>query len=106
MLDTHIATDLIGDATFDVYDIALIVSEDSDFVPAVEFVQEMRGKQVLHVGFGGYSNDLRGKCRHRIDLGRDKLFRRMRRAVPPRAEKTTDTGTLGRQPPQPDPGSA
>jgi uncharacterized LabA/DUF88 family protein len=79
MLDTHIATDLIGDATFDVYDIALLVSEDSDFVPAVEFVQEMRNKQVVHVGFGGHSNDLRGKCRHRIDLNRDRLFRRMQR---------------------------
>jgi uncharacterized LabA/DUF88 family protein len=81
MLDTHIATDLIGDATFDVYDIALIVSEDSDFVPSVEFVQEMRGKHVVHVGFGGHSNDLRSKCRHRIDLGRDRMFRRMQRAA-------------------------
>ena len=81
MLDTHIATDLIGDATFDVYDIALIVSEDSDFVPSVDFVQEMRNKQIVHVGFGGYSNDLRSKCRHRIDLGRDRLFRRMQRAA-------------------------
>ena len=80
MLDTHIATDLIGDATFDVYDIALIVSEDSDFVPAVDFVQEMRNKHVVHVGFGGYTNGLRGKCHHRIDLARDRLFRRMQRA--------------------------
>jgi uncharacterized LabA/DUF88 family protein len=81
MLDTHIATDLIGDATFDVYDVALLASEDSDFVPAVEFVQEMRGKHVVHVGFGGYQNDLRGKCRHRIDLGRGRLFRRMQRGT-------------------------
>jgi uncharacterized LabA/DUF88 family protein len=79
MLDTHIATDLIGDATFDVYDIALLVSEDSDFVPAVDFVQEMRNKVVVHVGFGGYPSDLRNKCRHRIDLGRDRLYRRMQR---------------------------
>jgi uncharacterized LabA/DUF88 family protein len=80
MLDTHIATDLIGDATFDVYDIALIVSEDSDFVPAVDFVHEMRNKHVVHVGFGGRSNDLRSKCHHRIDLGRDRMFRRMQRS--------------------------
>jgi uncharacterized LabA/DUF88 family protein len=79
MLDTHMAVDLIGDATFDVYDIAVIVSEDSDFVPAVEFVQEMRHKQVIHVGFGGHSNDLRAKCRHRIDLGKERAFRRMQR---------------------------
>ena len=79
MLDTQIATDLIGDATFDVYDIALIVSEDSDFVPAVDFVQEMRNKQVVHVGFGSHMNELRNACRHRIDLGRDRLFRRAQR---------------------------
>jgi len=79
MLDTHIATDLIGDATFDVFDIALLVSEDSDFVPAVDFVQEMRNKTVVHVGFGSYPSDLRNKCRHRIDLGRDRLYRRVQR---------------------------
>jgi NYN domain len=78
-LDTRIATDLIGDATFDAYDVALLVSEDSDFVPAVEFVQEMRGKQVVHVGFGGHSNELRAACRHRIDLGRGGLHRRLQR---------------------------
>jgi uncharacterized LabA/DUF88 family protein len=81
MLDTHIATDLIGDATFDVFDVALLVSEDSDFVPAVEFVQEMRGKHVVHVGFGGHQNDVRHKCRHRIDLARGRLFRRMQRGA-------------------------
>jgi uncharacterized LabA/DUF88 family protein len=80
MLDTCLATDLIGDATFDVYDIALLVSEDSDFVPAVEFVQEMRHKHVLHVGFGNHASELRGKCRYRIDLARKRGFARVQRA--------------------------
>jgi hypothetical protein len=79
MLDTHITTDLIGDATFDTYDIAILVSEDSDFVPAVAFVQDMRNKQVVHVGFGSRTTELRSACRHRIDLARDKLFRRLQR---------------------------
>jgi uncharacterized LabA/DUF88 family protein len=79
-LDTRIATDLIGDATFDAYDVAILVSEDSDFIPAVEFVQEMRGKQVVHVGFGGHSNDLRTACRHRIDLAKGNLARRLQRS--------------------------
>jgi hypothetical protein len=78
-LDTRIATDLIGDATFESYDVALLVTEDSDFIPAVEFVQEMRGKHVIHVGFGGYTNELRSVCRHRIDLGKGNLYRRMQR---------------------------
>jgi uncharacterized LabA/DUF88 family protein len=78
-LDTRIATDLIGDATFESYDIALLVTEDSDFIPAVEFVQEMRGKHVVHVGFGSHTNELRSVCHHRIDLGKGALFRRLQR---------------------------
>jgi uncharacterized LabA/DUF88 family protein len=78
-LDTRIATDLIGDATFEVYDVALLVTEDSDFIPAVEFVQDMRGKHVIHVGFGGHNNELRSVCRHRIDLAKGNLYRRMQR---------------------------
>ncbi len=79
MLDTQVAVDLIADATFDVYDIAILMTEDSDFVPAVEFVQEMRGKMVVHVGFGGRMSDLRAKCRHKIDLSRKGLAARMQR---------------------------
>ncbi|HWB46260.1 MAG TPA: NYN domain-containing protein [Hyphomicrobiaceae bacterium] len=78
-LDTQIATDLIGDAAFDVYDIALLLSEDSDFIPAVEFVQTMRNKPVIQVGFGPRQNDLRLKCRHRIDLAKGQLYRRLQR---------------------------
>jgi hypothetical protein len=81
MLDTFIATDLIGDATFDAFDVALLLSEDSDFVPAVEFVQTMRNKHIVHVGFGGHSNGLRAVCRHRIDLAKDGAFRRLRRGA-------------------------
>jgi hypothetical protein len=43
-------------------------------------VQEMRNKHVIHVGFGGRMNDLRAKCRYRIDLARDKMFHRVQRA--------------------------
>jgi uncharacterized LabA/DUF88 family protein len=91
MLDTHMATDLIGDATFDVYDVALILSEDSDFVPAVDFVQEMRHKQVVHVGFGGHMNELRSKCRHRIDLAKGQLYRRIQRVA--KSTQVSETGS-------------
>jgi uncharacterized LabA/DUF88 family protein len=87
MLDTHIATDLIGDAAFDTYDIALLVSEDSDFIPAVQVVHEMRGKQVVHVGFGGHTNELRAACRYRIDLGKNTLYRRLQRSTEVAANK-------------------
>ncbi|HEX5998312.1 MAG TPA: NYN domain-containing protein [Hyphomicrobiaceae bacterium] len=87
-LDTRIATDLIGDATFESYDIAILVTEDSDFIPAVEFVQDMRGKHVVHVGFGSHMNELRSVCRHRIDLGKGALYRRMQRG----RARETETG--------------
>jgi uncharacterized LabA/DUF88 family protein len=87
-LDTRIATDLLGDAGFELYDVAILVTEDSDFIPAVEFVQEMRGKPVVHVGFGSYTNELRAVCRHRIDLGKGGLFRRMQRPRPGGATRT------------------
>src|SRR4030095_10054745 len=97
-LDTLVTTDLIADAMYDVYDIAFLISEDSDFCPAVEFVQEMRNKHVVHVGFGSHSNDLRSKCRLRIDLaGKDQLYRRMQArpavdAVPARAKNDNGGG--------------
>jgi len=47
----------------------------------VEFVQEMRNKQVIHIGFGGHTNDLRAACRHRIDLAKGNIFRRLQRAA-------------------------
>ncbi|HEX2337631.1 MAG TPA: NYN domain-containing protein [Hyphomicrobiaceae bacterium] len=98
-LDTLVTTDLIADAMYDVYDIAFLISEDSDFCPAVEFVQEMRNKHVVHVGFGAHSNDLRSKCRLRIDLaGKDQLYRRLQAkpladALPARARN--DGGGAG-----------
>ena len=98
-LDTLVTTDLIADAMYDVYDIAFLISEDSDFCPAVEFVQELRNKHVVHVGFGAHSNDLRSKCRLRIDLaGKDQLYRRLQAkpvadALPARARN--DSGGAG-----------
>lgn len=80
MLDTRIATDLVGDATFDAYDIALLVSEDSDFIPPVQFVHDLRHKHVVHVGFRSHSNELRAACRHRIDLSKGNLYRRLQRS--------------------------
>jgi hypothetical protein len=45
------------------------------------------------VGFGGHMNELRSKCRHRIDLGRDRLFRRVQR--PRNGPETARTQAAG-----------
>jgi hypothetical protein len=39
----------------------------------------MRGKHVVHVGFGSHTSELRSVCRHRIDLGKGNLYRRLQR---------------------------
>jgi hypothetical protein len=57
----------------------------------VEFVQDMRGKHVVHVGFGSHTNELRSVCRHRIDLAKGGLFRRMQRARAGGATRTDFT---------------
>lgn len=50
-VDTAIVTDLFGGAINNAYDIALLVSNDSDFVPAIRTIQDRLNKQIIHVGF-------------------------------------------------------
>jgi hypothetical protein len=56
----------------------------------VEFVQDMRGKHVIHAGFGGHTSELRAVCRHRIDLGKGGLYRAMQRRAGGNAKKGGD----------------
>ena len=50
-VDSSIVTDLFDGAINDAYDIAVLVSNDSDFVPAIKTIQERLNKQIIHVGF-------------------------------------------------------
>ncbi len=50
-LDGVRVTDLFDGAINDAYDIAVLVSNDSDFVPAIKTIQERLNKQIIHVGF-------------------------------------------------------
>ena len=49
-LDVQIAVDMVRYAANDLYDIAILVSGDGDFAPAVEAIKEM-GKQVENAFF-------------------------------------------------------
>ncbi len=49
-VDVKIATDLISNAFHNNYDIAILVSNDSDFVPAIQEAQKF-GKQVWDINF-------------------------------------------------------
>ncbi len=49
-VDVQLATDLLIGAFDDLYDVALVLSSDTDLIPAIMKVKEL-GKQVEYVGF-------------------------------------------------------
>ena len=51
----------------DAYDIAVLVSSDSDFVPVVEFL-DLRGKKVVQAGFPPVGSHLAKACWASFDL--------------------------------------
>jgi uncharacterized LabA/DUF88 family protein len=70
-LDTQVATDLVTKAALNEYDVAIIVSNDGDFVGPVEAVKSTFGKRVEVAFFkGSLSMNLKRVC---------DLSRRMRR---------------------------
>jgi uncharacterized LabA/DUF88 family protein len=61
-IDTALLTDLIRSAFDNTFDQAILITEDSDFIPAVRFIQERWTKQILHCFFRGKSDELRNAC--------------------------------------------
>jgi uncharacterized LabA/DUF88 family protein len=49
------------------YDIAVLVTSDADFVPAVEKVQE-RGLKVVNAGWANKGHELKAACWGSFDL--------------------------------------
>ena len=60
-VDTAIVTDMIKLAWEDAYDVAVLVSSDADFVPAVQFL-DSKGKRVIQGGFPPRGVDLARTC--------------------------------------------
>lgn len=62
-VDTALVTDLIQAAVVDdLLDIAVLVSADADFVPAVELIQNRTDKRVIHAHFHPQGQQLRNAC--------------------------------------------
>ena len=61
-VDTALATDLIQAALDDLFDDAILISADADFVPAVELVQNRTRKRVIHAYFRPLGQELRNAC--------------------------------------------
>lgn len=75
-VDVQIATDMITLAWENTYDVAVLVSADSDFVPLAEFLKT-KGKKVIHGQFPPKGAELAQKCWAPIDLTAiRKMFQR------------------------------
>lgn len=66
-VDVRIVTDMIMLAWADSYDIAVLVSSDSDFIPTAEFLQT-KGLKVIHGAIGPKGSHLSQKCWGSINL--------------------------------------
>lgn len=60
-VDTAIVTDLLSLAWEEAYEVAILVTSDADFIPAVEKVQE-RGLKVVNATWSGSGFDLARSC--------------------------------------------
>ena len=68
-VDTALVTDLIQAAVVDdLLDIAVLVSADADFVPAVELIQNRTAKRVVHAHIRPQGQQLRNACWSHIFL--------------------------------------
>lgn len=60
-VDTAIATDLLSLAWEGAYDVAILLTSDADFIPAVERVQE-KGLKVVNARWSGDGHNLARSC--------------------------------------------
>lgn len=61
-VDTALVTDLIQLGIDDMFDYAVLVSADADFVPAVEFIQNRTQRRVVHAHIRPQGAELRNAC--------------------------------------------
>ena len=70
-VDILLATDLIRMAWEDTYDIAILVTSDSDLVPCVEYLSQM-SKRVIQARFAPRGAAIANACEASFDLTRSK----------------------------------
>ncbi len=51
-VDVKISVDLVIGAVDDIYDTAIVISSDTDLVPAIRYVRNAKKKTVEYIGFG------------------------------------------------------
>ncbi len=50
-VDVKLSIDLVVGAVDKLYDTAIVISSDTDLIPAIQYVQKALGKRVEYVGF-------------------------------------------------------
>ena len=60
-VDAALVTDLLSLAWQRAYDVAVLVSGDSDYIPAVEYVQS-QGLKVINAAWTAHGHQLQGAC--------------------------------------------
>lgn len=66
-IDTAIVTDMIRLAWEESYDVAVLVTSDRDFIPAVEFL-DAKGRKVINASFPNRGHELARKCWGSFDI--------------------------------------
>ncbi len=66
-VDTSIAIELFHYAIDKIYDTAILISNDEDFVPAIEFIQR-RGNHIIHAAFKNQGFAVKKACWAHIDF--------------------------------------
>jgi uncharacterized LabA/DUF88 family protein len=62
-VDTKMAIDLVALASRDLYDIAVLITDDTDLIPSIQCVQDALDKQIIHVGFDNKKrNDVKNEA--------------------------------------------
>ncbi|OGF73696.1 hypothetical protein A3J56_01915 [Candidatus Giovannonibacteria bacterium RIFCSPHIGHO2_02_FULL_46_20] len=51
-VDVKLSVDLVIGASDDLYDTAIVISSDTDLIPAIKYARNAKGKTVEYVGFG------------------------------------------------------
>lgn len=67
-VDTAIVTDLLSLAFQQSYDMALLLSSDADFIPAVDYLQGTAAIQVINASWRGHGHNLKKSCWGSFDL--------------------------------------
>ena len=75
-VDVSIVTDMLQHAWDGTYDAAVLVTADTDFIPAIKFL-DTRGKKIIHAGFDPDGAEVAKACWSHINLTqfKDRLSR-------------------------------